>query len=79
VILPQSPQLCQHDGLSVLSSEKSRSRPSEASKLGGDNSLVIFGQEFPGKRGSVRQCIVMMQQPILLFGAKSSHIFTQSP
>jgi hypothetical protein len=43
---------------------------------------VVFGQKFPGEKGSVRQCVVMMQQPVLLspkFEAKSSHIFMQSP
>jgi hypothetical protein len=49
--------------------------------LGGD-SLVAFGQEFPGEKGSVRWSVVVMQQPVPLspkFEAKSSHIFTQSP
>jgi hypothetical protein len=48
----------------------------------GDNSHVVFGKTFPGGKGSVRRCVVVMQQPIVLspkFGAKSSHIFTQSP
>jgi hypothetical protein len=43
---------------------------------------VVFGQKFPGEKGSVRLCIVMMQQPVLLsqnFRTKSSHILTQSP
>jgi hypothetical protein len=34
------------------------------------------------KKGSVRRCVVVMQLPVLLspkFGAKSSHIFMQSP
>jgi hypothetical protein len=42
--------------------------------VGGD------GKKFPGEKGSVLRCVVM-QQPDLLspkFGAKSSHIFTQS-
>jgi hypothetical protein len=45
-----------------------------------DNNQV-FGEKFPGEKGSVRRCVVMMQQPVLLlpkFGAKSSHIFMQS-
>jgi hypothetical protein len=45
----------------------------------GDDSHV-FIQKFPGEKGSVRGCVVVMQQPVLLlpkFGAKSSHIFTQ--
>jgi hypothetical protein len=54
----------------------------EQRKVGwlGDDSHVVFGQKFPGEKGSLRRCVVMMQQPLLLlqrFGAKSSHIFTQ--
>jgi hypothetical protein len=48
----------------------------------GVNSHVVFGQNFPGEKGNVRQCIVLMQQTVLLlpnFGAKSSYIFMQSP
>jgi hypothetical protein len=49
----------------------------------GDDNYVIFGKKkIPGEKGSVRRCVVMMQQPVPLspkFGAKSSHIFTQSP
>jgi hypothetical protein len=44
--------------------------------------MLFFGQKFPGEKGSVRWCVVMMQQPVLLspnFGAKSLHIFMQSP
>jgi hypothetical protein len=43
------------------------------------DSHVVFGGEFPGGKGSMRRCIVLMQQPVLLspmFGATSSHIFT---
>jgi hypothetical protein len=32
----------------------------------GDYSHVVFGQTFPGEKGSVRCCDVMMQQPVLL-------------
>jgi hypothetical protein len=35
-----------------------------------------------GEKGSVRQRVIVMQQPVLLspkFGVKSLHIFTQSP
>jgi hypothetical protein len=42
----------------------------------------VPGKKFPGGKGIVRRCVVVMQQPVLLspkFGAKSSHIFTQSP
>jgi hypothetical protein len=45
------------------------------------DSHVVFGQKFPGENGSVRWCVVIMQQPVLLspkFEAKSSHILTQS-
>jgi hypothetical protein len=44
----------------------------------GDESHVVFGQQFPGEKGNVRQCVIVMQQPVLLspkFGEKSSHIF----
>jgi hypothetical protein len=47
----------------------------------GDDSHV-FGQKFHGEKGSARRCVVVMQQSVLLplkFGAKSSHILTQSP
>jgi hypothetical protein len=46
----------------------------------GDGILVVFGKKFPGEKGSVRRCVVVMQQPVLSpkFGAKSSHIFTQA-
>jgi hypothetical protein len=40
-----------------------------------------FSQKFPGEKGSVRRCVVVMQQPVLLspkFGSKFSHIFTHS-
>jgi hypothetical protein len=46
----------------------------------GDDSHVVFGQKFPGEKGSVRRCVVVMQQSVLLspkFGPKSWHIFTQ--
>jgi hypothetical protein len=46
----------------------------ENSKVGGDDSNVVFGQKFPGEKGSVRWCIDMMQQPVILspnFGSKS--------
>jgi hypothetical protein len=31
-----------------------------------DDSDVGFGQEFPGEKGSVRWCTVMLQQPVRL-------------
>jgi hypothetical protein len=39
-------------------------------------------KKFPDDKVSVRRCVVVMQQPLLLspkFGAKSSQIFAQSP
>jgi hypothetical protein len=46
----------------------------------GGKSHVVFGQKFPGEKGSVRQCVVLVQQPFLSlpkFGAKPSHIITE--
>jgi hypothetical protein len=43
------------------------------------NSNVGFGNKFYGEKGTVRKCVVVMQQQVLLslkFGEKSSHIFT---
>jgi hypothetical protein len=48
----------------------------------GEDSHVAFGKKFSGEKGNVRRCVVVMQQPVPLspkFGAKFSHIFTQSP
>jgi hypothetical protein len=28
--------------------------------VGGDNSHVVFGQKFPGEKGSMRECVVVM-------------------
>jgi hypothetical protein len=50
--------------------------------VSGDDNHVAFGQKFPDEKGSVKWCVVMMQQPVLLLpklGAKSLHIFKQSP
>jgi hypothetical protein len=77
-ILPRSPQMCQNGGLSVLS----LIGETEKSRMGGNGSHFLFGQRFRGEKGSAKLCVVMMQQPVLLLpklGAKSSHIFTQSP
>jgi hypothetical protein len=40
----------------------------ENRKIGwvGDDSHVVFSQKFLGEKGSVRWCVVMMQQPVLL-------------
>jgi hypothetical protein len=56
------------------------SRGKRKSRMGWDDSNVVFGKEFPGENKEKR-CIVM-QQPVILitkFGAKYSRIFTQSP
>jgi hypothetical protein len=34
--------------------------------VGEDDSHVILGQNFSGEEGSVRQCVLLMQQLILL-------------
>jgi hypothetical protein len=50
--------------------------------VGGDEGHVVFGKKFLGENGSVRRCVVAIQQPVLSspnFGEKSSHIFMQSP
>jgi hypothetical protein len=70
----KSPQLCQNGGLLVLSSIEE----TEKRRVG----HVVFGQQFSGEKVSLRRCVVMMQQSVLLLaklGAKSSHIFMQSP
>jgi hypothetical protein len=55
----------------------------QKSRVGGDDSRVVFGQKFlSGTKGNVKRRLVVMQQPVLLlpkFGTKFSHIFTQSP
>jgi hypothetical protein len=40
--------------------------------------MLFLVKEFPGEKGSVRRCVVVTQQPVVLspkFVAKSSHIF----
>jgi hypothetical protein len=42
----------------------------------GEDSHVVFGKN-SGVKGSVKRCVVVMQQPVVLspkFGAKSLHI-----
>jgi hypothetical protein len=54
----------------------------QKSRVGGGRKSLYFGQKLPGVKGSVRRCIVVMQQPVLFspkFEVKSLHIFTQSP
>jgi hypothetical protein len=46
----------------------------------GKQKKVGWVGKFPGEKGSVRRCIVAMQQSLLLlpkFGEKSWHVFTQ--
>jgi hypothetical protein len=50
----------------------------QKSRLGGDDCLVAFGKKFPGEKVNVRQCVVVMQQPVLS-SPESLCIFTQSP
>jgi hypothetical protein len=41
--------------------------------------MLFFVKKIPVDAGSVRQCVVLMKQPVHLspkFGTKSSHIFT---
>jgi hypothetical protein len=60
-ILPPSSQLCQNGGLSVSPSIGE----TEKSRVGGDDSHVVFSQKLPDEEGSVRRCVVVMQQPVL--------------
>jgi hypothetical protein len=69
-ILPQSPPLCQNGGLSVVSSITE----TEKSRVDEDESHVVFGQKFPGGKGSVRRCVVLMQQPVLSVAKVQSEI-----
>jgi hypothetical protein len=45
----------------------------------GNNSHVGSGKKFPGEKGIVKRCVVVMQQPVAKVCDESSHIFTQSP
>jgi hypothetical protein len=76
-ILPRSPQLWPNGDISVLASV------GEIEKSGvEDDSQVVFSQKALGEKGSVRRCVIVMQQPVFLspkFEAKSSHIFTHLP
>jgi hypothetical protein len=47
-----------------------------------NDSHVVFVIEFPSEEESMTRYVVVTHQPVLLspkFGAKSLHIFTQSP
>jgi hypothetical protein len=59
-----------------------QSRKERKVELKGDDRYVVFGKKSQGEEESVRRCVVMMQQSILLspnFGEKSPQIFMQSP
>jgi hypothetical protein len=48
----------------------------------GDDSHVGFGEKFPGEKGSVRRCVIVMQDSTPLsskFEEKSSQVFMQPP
>jgi hypothetical protein len=48
----------------------------------GTTVMLLFAKDSLVKKGSVRRCVAMMQQPVLLsrkFGTKYSHILTQTP
>jgi hypothetical protein len=50
--------------------------------LVGEDSHDVSGKKFTGEKGSVRRCVVVIQQAVLSlpkFGATYSHIFVQSP
>jgi hypothetical protein len=54
----------------------------QESSVGGKTVMLFLVKKIPEEKGSVRKCVLIMQQPVLLlpkFGAKSSQIFTQSP
>jgi hypothetical protein len=53
----------------------------QKSRVGGGRQSRCFSSKFPGEKGSVKECVVVMQQPVILspkFGAKFSHTFRQS-
>jgi hypothetical protein len=68
---------------SIGETEKSRKGHSQASKVGGEMATIfLLVKKISGEKGSVRRCVVVMQQPVLLlpkFGAKSLRIVMQSP
>jgi hypothetical protein len=56
--------------------------PHQGSTVGRDDSPVVFRQKLLGENRSVRRGVVMVKQPGLFspkFGARSSHVFKQSP
>jgi hypothetical protein len=46
----------------------------QKSRVGGDDSRVVFDQTFPGEKGSVRRYVVLMQQPVLSVAKVRSEI-----
>jgi hypothetical protein len=67
---------CQNGVLSVLSSIGE----TEKSRVGGDDSHVVFGHKFPGEKGSVRLCChdATASSFVTKVCGESSHIFMQS-
>jgi hypothetical protein len=66
VIQYQSPQLCQNGGIFNQGNRKGCRGPSEVNRVSGDDSHIVFVKKFLGEKGSVRWCIAMMEQPVLL-------------
>jgi hypothetical protein len=72
---------------SIRKTEKGCRGPSQVSRVGGGGGggydrHVVFCPKFSGGKGSVRWCIVVMQQPVLMLpklGVKFSHVFTLLP
>jgi hypothetical protein len=65
-----------------LKKQRSHRGPSQANRVDEGDSHAFCYKKFHGEKGSVRWCVVMMQQPVPLlpkFCVKSSHISTQSP
>jgi hypothetical protein len=57
-------------------------RETEKNMMDEAMTVIVFGQKCPGEKGSVKHSVILIQQPLLLlpkFGAKSLHIFMQSP
>jgi hypothetical protein len=46
--------------------------------VAGDDSRIVFGKKFPGEKGNVKECIVVMRQPVLLLPQFGTRIFKQS-
>jgi hypothetical protein len=55
-------------------------QPRKKRKVGwvGDDRHVVFDKKVPGEKGSVRRCVVVVQEAVLMspkLGVKSSHLF----